>query len=87
MSQPLSMTLPCPLCQKEHTYPVVVERSMTAGMQSGRTPAPEVRRQFVRLFLCPTTFNRFEATLRLKETAANRITAVTARAPVEQGDE
>jgi hypothetical protein len=78
------MTLPCPLCGEEHRYPVVVERSVTLGLLGLREALPEVHRQFVRSFSCPTKVERFQATLRLTETARSRIKTVTVRDPVEE---
>jgi hypothetical protein len=78
------MTIPCPLCNEEHRYQVVVERSVTMGLLPRGKPAPQVYREFVRSFICPTTGNRYQATLRLSETAAKKIKAVTVRDPVEE---
>jgi hypothetical protein len=75
----LELKLACPVCAEEHTYSVVVERSEVRGLVPGRKAPPQVKRQFVRLFNCPTTGNRYQAALQLSETAANRITAVTVR--------
>lgn len=86
MAEPSQVTLPCPLCDEEHRYPVVVERSRTMGLQGRREPPPPVYREFVRTFICPTRGERFQATLRLSETAARRIKAVTVRDPVEENE-
>jgi hypothetical protein len=83
MADPSQVTLPCPLCDEEHRYPLVVERSVTLGLMRPREPAPEISRQFVRTFVCPTKGDHFQATLRLSETAYTRIKNLTVRDPVE----
>jgi hypothetical protein len=84
MAEAVELKLPCPLCGKEHSYSLVVQRSVTMGLVPGRTPPPEVQRQFVRSVMCPTTAARFQATLRLSETAATRITRLTVDESVEE---
>jgi hypothetical protein len=81
MSESQRLRLHCPLCPEEHTYPIVVERSIVMALQEGGPPEKrEV--SFVRFFTCPTKSEQFQATIALSETALNRVEKVTVGAPV-----
>jgi hypothetical protein len=72
------ITLECPLCSREHGYPLTVERSISFGATAA---APVSLRSFVRLFTCPVTSSQFEATLTLSESALDRIKELSVGAP------
>jgi hypothetical protein len=74
------ITIQCPLCPYEHEYPLTVVRSVSFGV----TGAPQELRGFVRLFICPTTSNQFEATLTLTESALDRIEELSVGAPSDK---
>jgi hypothetical protein len=76
VAEDLQLTVRCPLCAEEHTYSLLVERSVTLGMLPPGLTEPAVERRFVRLFTCPVRAARFEATLALTETAVDRIKRV-----------
>jgi hypothetical protein len=80
----MEVTLHCPLCGADHAYGLDVARSVSLGMAAGVGSVPKRKRSFVRLFACPVKAAQFEATLTLSETAMERITNLTVRAP---GDE
>jgi hypothetical protein len=80
MSDLQRLRLHCPLCPKEHTYPILVERSIVMALQEGGTPV-ELEVSFVRFFMCPTKSEQFRATITLSETALNRVEGVTVGAP------
>jgi hypothetical protein len=71
------LRLPCPLCQSDHSYKVIVERSLIVAHMTGDMDLRPRRREFVRLFMCPTKTEQFQATVKLSETIMDPIRAVT----------
>ena len=87
VEDPDRLTLPCPLCSKDHHYALAVERSYVLGLVApGKEPQVK-KREFVRFFGCPTTDGMFQATLTLTETALDRIKDVTVGDPEEGAHE
>jgi hypothetical protein len=68
--------MPCPLCEKTHSYRLTVERSVAFGLMTADAPATRTR-SFVRLFTCPVKGTQFQATLTLHETDMDPILNVT----------
>jgi hypothetical protein len=77
MSEDDRIRIACPLCSRDHVYPLLIERSISLGMSTPSQGLPERRRSFLRLFTCPATSGQFEATLTLSETVLNRIEGLT----------
>ena len=64
---------PCPLCGLRHHYALKVESSPVSQFMSvggGGTPQ---EKSFVRLFVCPTKNENFQATVSLTVPAGSRI--------------
>jgi hypothetical protein len=82
MEESDEVKLVCPVCSKEHVYPLAVERSIVLAMlRREAMEAQPHQRTFVRLFTCPTSDKRFQATLRLSEAPLERIDEVTVGKP------
>jgi hypothetical protein len=81
------LILDCPLCGKQHTYPVSIKRSVYIGWMTPSRQEEQRKRSIERLFVCPDRGGRFVATLSLIETSMAPIREVTvgdARGPRDE---
>jgi len=85
VSEDLIHLVQCPLCPNRHEYSLSVNRSVSLGMLTSQ-PLPTLTRRFVRLFTCPSTGNRFQATITLEETALSRIEGVEVASLLQSSD-
>ncbi len=79
-----SLSLECPLCGLEHHYDLAVSRMIIRSLAGD--PGPWVETQMTRLLTCPTTNEKFEATLVLRENRRSRIESVEATLDGESGE-
>jgi hypothetical protein len=73
----------CPKCGGSHRYALEVRRSYVAAMlKDGVAPEPR-RREFTRLFTCPTKESDFQVSFALRETFFDQIKTVSVVGPVK----
>jgi hypothetical protein len=71
----------CPMCTKgNHTYSLLVERTFVMKMITAFSMTEEASpqpRTFTRIFVCPETGKKFQASFTLLETPDDKIKSVT----------
>ncbi|HWP32591.1 MAG TPA: hypothetical protein VNL97_02475 [Solirubrobacterales bacterium] len=74
------ITVLCPICNRTHTYPIDVDRSLIMYFEAPRDTTPK-ERSFTKLFICLKTGEDFQGTVTLLESVYERILDLTVRSP------
>jgi hypothetical protein len=83
MDEDEKLELTCPLCGKEHTYTLDVDRSFVLFQMTitALGSSKKTAKQFKRIFFCPDKNKKFQAIIKMSEGSGEVINDVSARVP------
>ena len=73
----------CPKCGKSHRYDLAVRRSYISTLVFDPRAQESRKREFTRLFTCPTTETDFQVSFSLRESPMDEIKTVSVVGPAK----